>query len=72
MLTAYIKKLARSSTPYVFYVEPALINNAFNNNEIPILASNVPRNPPLCFFVGLITKEFSVLRLPLVYYFGYQ
>ena len=30
--------------------------NAFNNNETPILASNVPRNPPLCFFVSLITK----------------
>ena len=28
MQTTYIKKLARSSTPYVFYVEPALIKVA--------------------------------------------
>ena len=25
MLTTYIKKLSRGSTPYVFYVKPALI-----------------------------------------------
>ena len=29
MLTTYIKMLARSSTPYVFYVEPALIKVAW-------------------------------------------
>ena len=36
--------------------------NAFSNRGAPILASRVPRNPPLCVFVGLITNPLPVWR----------
>ena len=36
--------------------------NAFSNRGTPILANRVPRNPPCCVFVGLITNPFPVWR----------
>ena len=36
--------------------------NAFSNRGAPILASIVPRNPPLCVFVGLIANPLPVWR----------
>ena len=43
--------------------------NAFSNRGAPILASRVPRNPPLCVFVGLITNPLPVWRVLRISFF---
>ena len=41
---------------YLLQTRIPLPVNVFNNNEKPIIASNIPRNPLVCFVVGLIIR----------------